>query len=355
MDDKRYRVGIVGASWITSAAPQGPPPAPFGDDLGQSHVSGLSLMHNVELVAICDLLPGLLEEFQQAWGDRWPDTTLYTDYREMLDRENLDILAVATPDNLHAEITVAGARSGVKGIFCEKPLATTLEEADRMIRACQEGGVALSVNHSRRWSPIYHEAREMVRKGAIGPLATVAVTMGGQRAMLFRNGTHLIDLVGFFAESTPVRVSARLEDGFEDWDVYKGDGGRDPARDPAATGTVLFANGVQGRYSGNKRAFNRFWLELSGADGSIDIDLNGPSAHLVTRDAGSGDLVRRELRPRNFMAQGFVAAYRDLIGLIERGGTGVSTAQDARQTLQIMLGFLRSNQEGSRLVELPGG
>ena len=66
-----------------------------------------------------------------------------------------------------------------------------------------------------------------------GPLHNIITVLGGQRAMLFRNGTHSIDggsptfsgPICFFAESDPVQVFARLEEGFEDWDEYKGDGG----------------------------------------------------------------------------------------------------------------------------------
>ena len=116
----------------------------------------------------------------------------------MLARERLDILTVATSDHRHADITVDGANAGVKGIFCEKPLATTLEDADRIIQACEAEGVVVSVDHTRRWSPILHTVRDAVRSGAIGRLSTVIVTRGGHRAMLFRNGTYLIDAVCFF-------------------------------------------------------------------------------------------------------------------------------------------------------------
>ena len=58
----------------------------------------------------------------------------------MLARERLDIIGVVTSDHRHADIVVDAATSGVKGVMCEKPLATSLEDADRMIRACAERG-----------------------------------------------------------------------------------------------------------------------------------------------------------------------------------------------------------------------
>ena len=58
----------------------------------------------------------------------------------MLEGEDLDVLTVATSDHLHTKIVIDGAESGVKGIFCEKPIATTLEDADAMIAACERNG-----------------------------------------------------------------------------------------------------------------------------------------------------------------------------------------------------------------------
>ena len=86
---------------------------------------------------MCDLVPGLLDDFKAAWADDLPNVNTYTDYREMLAREELDILTVATSDNRHTDIVVDGANASVKGILCEKPLATSLEDADRMIEACR--------------------------------------------------------------------------------------------------------------------------------------------------------------------------------------------------------------------------
>ena len=133
MTNSLYRVGIVGATWIAVRKTPDPPP-PFDKDIGDaisiSHASTLAAMPNLELVAVCDLLPELLDDFKTTWADELPDANTYTDHREMLAAEKLDILVVATSDNRHADIVVDGAEAGVRGILCEKPLATSLEDAD---------------------------------------------------------------------------------------------------------------------------------------------------------------------------------------------------------------------------------
>ena len=155
MGQSSYRVGIVGATGI-AVGRMGFPPPPFGNDVGNaisiSHAATLAILPGIDLVAICDLVPGLLDDFKAEWEGDLPGASVYTDYREMLERERLDILVVATSDNRHTDIVVDGANAGVKGILCEKPLATTLEDADRMIRVCAERGIPIHVNHNRRWN-----------------------------------------------------------------------------------------------------------------------------------------------------------------------------------------------------------
>ncbi len=349
-----YRVGLVGATGIGVRRPE-PPPPPFKDELMTSHAAALALLPNAELVAVCDLVPGLLEDFKAVWADEFPGAATYTDYREMLARERLDILAVATSDHRHADIVVDGAASGVKGIMCEKPLATTLEDADRMIRACAARAVPIHVNHTRRWNPTLHKVRDEVRAGLIGPLSAIFAYHGGPRAMLFRNGTHIIDAVCFFAESEPAQAFARLQDGYEGWDRYKGDGGKLPENDPSATGMVLFRNGIRAVYNSSKETSSvSNGIHLMGPAGEIRLNLEGHSALVVTEHGDPAEPVTRTLYPVQYQLQALPAAYAELIGVMENGGEGVSPATEARKTLQILLGFLKSQQEGGRLVDVPG-
>lgn len=354
MSDKTYRVGIIGLGGIASNS-LADSPSPFKNAAVGSHTASLALMPDVDIVGYCDLVPELLDNFKKNWGSRWPNANAYTDYQEMLSKEGIDILAVATSDHRHTDITVDAAGAGVKGIFCEKPLAVSLEDADRMIKTCEDNGVILNVDHTRRWSPLHHKVRESVRSGKIGSLHTIVATLGGERAMLFRNGTHLIDNIVFYAESEPVQVFARLEDGFDHWDIYRGDGGKKPENDPGATGFIIFRNGLRAMYCGTKNSFQMYSLQLSGPDGQIYVDQQGadlqsafPYTSLRERRT-----VREILVPDQYQVHGIVAAYNEIIDMIERGGESVSPAREARKTIQIMMGFLKSHQEGSRLVNVP--
>ena len=119
-----YKAGVIGCRGI-----------------GISHATGIVSSDRARLAAACDLDEETLREFEQRWPDE--NLTLYRDHREMLAGEALDIVTVATSDHRHADLVVDAANAGAKGIFCEKPLATSLADADRMIAACDANNTTL--------------------------------------------------------------------------------------------------------------------------------------------------------------------------------------------------------------------
>ena len=233
MTKKNYRVGVVGMSGIGMKRVQIHRSTALNTPMPSSHVGAYTLIQNTQLVAVCDLKPALFESFRDTWGEEYPDVQIYTDYREMIEKERLDILSVCTSDHAHTEIVIHAANTGVKGIVCEKPLATSVDECNRMIEACEKRDTVMTVEHTRRWLPAFHAAQHAINEGTVGKVLRISGNLGSSRAMLFRNGTHLIDGVCFFAGSNPVWVFAELEEGFDDYTSYRGDGGRNPDTDPA--------------------------------------------------------------------------------------------------------------------------
>ena len=131
-----------------------------------------------------------------------------------------------------------------------------------------------------------------------------------------------------------------------------GEGGSSP-NDPGASGFILFRNGVRALYCGTKNPFTTNTLQLSGPEGQLYFSLNDRSAKLLTRDAATGELLSRTLIPRKYQVSALVAALEEMIGIIENGGTSVSPAREGRNVVQIMEGFLNSQQAGCRLIDVP--
>jgi predicted dehydrogenase len=346
-----YRAAIVGLTGI-AAEPSQPAALPFlGELMPHSHAAAYAHLPRTTVVGYCDLVPERLEEFRRNWGSAFPEARGYTDYREMLGAERVDLLSVVTSDHRHAQIVVDAVEAGVRGIFCEKPIATTLADADRIIAACAARNVPLLIDHTRRWYPEWIEAREQVRRGAIGKLQRIVATLGGPRAMLFRNGTHLLDMVCYFAESEPSWVVGELDDEHREYGPrYAGDGGRDPATDPGGSAYIHFANGVRALVNASKGTVPNFELELVGETGRLRI---GTHAGELRRPDEAGRPMASPLpRPRTTRAY-LVAAIAELIDLVEHGGAPSSSGDDGRRVLSILLAILQSSASGGRRIDFP--
>ena len=346
MAEEMYRVGVVGLTGIATTRPDVDPQAVLNTPAPHSHVGGYAVIPQTRLVAVCELKTELFDQFKEQWGDVFPDVRTYTDYREMIEKENLDILSVVTSDNRHVDIVVHAANVGVKGIICEKPLATTIDDCNRMIETCEENDVPLSVEHSRRFLPPYHRARQAIRDGVIGEVQRIVGHMGGPRAMLFRNGTHLIDGVCFFAESEPEWVFAELDDGFEDYFSYRGDGGRSPEGDPGGSGYIHFRNGVRAFINGSKGQLREYRIEIIGETGRLEI---GRNTVALWHEEGQYEW----LGPPSHMKTDIPACIEELIRVMEKGGELISPGQEGKKVVEIIVGFLKSQERGNVRVDLP--
>ena len=343
-----YRAVIVGLTGIGASRPHETRGPVFGA-MPPSHASAYHKHAQTEVVGVCDLRQDALDDFSERWGDVWPDMNTYTDFREMLDKEQPDLVSVATSDHAHADITVAAAEGSAQAILCEKPIATTMDDADSMIAAAEANNVLLSIEHTRRWYPSYLQAREMIRSGEMGRLRTIVCDQFGTRAMMFRNGTHMIDMMCFFAEANPEWLVSELEPGFEHFTEYKGDGGHDPATDPYASAYIHFDNGVRAFYNCHKMAFNGSKFSLTCENGRIEI--SDQKFEVITQQEPRW-WSHATVPVEPYIAIRQIGAVSELIHVLENGGTLVSPAREARKTLQIMLGILDSHHTGNARVNL---
>jgi predicted dehydrogenase len=203
---KTYRAGIIGLGFI-GAGDQVSGDAIGGQQVGNldgTHVSALSRHPRVNLVAGSSRDAGRRERFAGRTGCR-----TYADWQAMLGQEPLDIVSIATYAPAHAEMVLACVEKGVRAIYCEKPIATRLAEAEAMVRACEVAGVLLAINHNRRFNPNYRRLRDALAAGALGELTSASIRWGGGR--LGNVGTHLIDATCMVTGREACAVSATLD------------------------------------------------------------------------------------------------------------------------------------------------
>jgi len=117
-----------------------------------------------ELVAACDINEELLQQRRQEF-----EFTAYTDYRQMLEDEQLDAITVVTPDPLHKQIVLDAAQAGVH-ILCEKPLDVTVAGCQEMIDACQAAGVLLMVDFHKRYDEYHLAMKQKIQAGDLGEI-----------------------------------------------------------------------------------------------------------------------------------------------------------------------------------------
>jgi predicted dehydrogenase len=115
------------------------------------------------LQVACARSEGPLKEFAARWG--WKH--IETDWRKVIERDDVDVVDISLPQHLHAEAAIAAARAG-KHIFCEKPMALSVAEARQMLQAAEKAGVKHYLNHNYRRCPAVQLARALIDEGRIG-------------------------------------------------------------------------------------------------------------------------------------------------------------------------------------------
>src|SRR3954463_7436082 len=239
---------------------------------------------------ICGRTPDAVRAAAREYG--WDEAA--TDWEEVVHRKDIDLVDVSTPGDSHMEIAIAGAREG-KVVFCEKPLANTVREAERMLAAVERAGVLHMICHNYRRAPAVMLAKQLIAEGQLGdirhyrgtylqdwitdpafPLVwRLDRTKAGSGA-LGDIAAHSIDLarflVGEIAEVTGDLATFIKMRPLPDNPRKKGR----VTVDDAATALVRFANGAIGtieatRMAPGRKNYNRF--EINGSKGSLAFDL----------------------------------------------------------------------------------
>ena len=217
-----------------------------------------------------------------------------TDWRSVVRRKDVDVVDVSTPGDSHAAIAIAAARAG-KAVFCEKPLANTVREAEAMLAAVEKAGVVHMVCHNYRRAPAVMLAKKIIEEGQLGRIYHYRGTylqdwiVDPKLPLLWRFqkgkagsgalgdiASHSIDLarflVGEIAEMAGGLETFIKERPLVDHPSKKGR----VTVDDAAAAVVRFANGALGTIEGTRLAtgrknYNRF--EINGSKGSLAFDL----------------------------------------------------------------------------------
>jgi predicted dehydrogenase len=311
------------------------------------HLQAYQRLDNVEIVGVCDVraenVAAAVAEFPTARG--------YNDWQQLLRNEQLDVISVVTNGPTHAPITIAAAQAGVKHILCEKPFATSVADGLRMIDACNDHGVRLSVCHGRRWVNSYQQLRDLIAAGLIGKVCHFWFTCGG--GLFAGNGTHFMDLARMLSGGNPVSVTATVD--------HTGTPNPRGAEfeDPGAVAIYHFDNGMRLVVDMFEDLGIPPRIEIVGSIGRILIDEVESRWEITARSGEDREKPVGQywlpLAPVPFapvaldMVEILVGGLQELLG----GGVITCSGADGLTTLEMVIGAHVSSRNGGTPVRLP--
>ena len=206
--DKSLSIGVIGLGGVA-----------------QAHLQAFELLDHVTIVSVCDVRAEAADSVSARVG-----ATAYTDYKQLLITGDIDLAMVLTPASTHREIVEAAAKQGIH-VFCEKPIAITLEDADAMVAACKQAKVKLFYGSCYRYLPAIIKAKQLIQSGAIGEIQLMAEQLigghgkagyvelpsihyplggpGGPGMGLVDHGVHLMDVFAWLNDSEIVSAQGK--------------------------------------------------------------------------------------------------------------------------------------------------
>jgi len=341
---KTYRVGIIGLGRMGSTI----------DDEGHTELpysvaASAKASERLELVAGADLVADKRAAFQQRWGVE----AVYADYREMVEKEQLDMVAICTAaclpkpanqspgpehrDDSHADLTVALAEMGVPMLYVEKAMASSMQRADEVLAAVTSSGAVFNTGVLRRF-----DNRYQVVKDAVGQIGEVKAVVHYAASSLMHGHIHSIDTVSYLIGDA--KIEAVRGELLPREQVFAG---RHIDADPRATYQLRFANGVEAW-----TVPAAYWeFEVVGTEGSIRSLNNGAGAVLRL----PGDQAGWQEAPFEFVEpkSPVVGCLEDLVEAYEEKRLALGHVELTHHITEACIGVSESHLRGGAWVELP--
>ena len=258
----------------------------IGLRMGASHASVYAEMPGVELRAVCDTAEDTAQQVA-----RRHNCDAFTDYRDLLARDDVHVVSIATPDHLHAEHCIAALGAG-KHVLCEKPLALTLQDCRDIVAAVDAGDRKFMVGQVCRYTPGFVLTKKLIDDGVIGEPFFVEseyahaydniLGVGGwrkdpeiKRHPLIGGGCHAVDLLRWIAGDVEEAFAYSNHRVLTDWPV-----------DDCTIATFKFENGVVGKVLcsiGCRRPYT-MRSAFYGDKGTIISDNTSPTIQIYTND-----------------------------------------------------------------------
>lgn len=322
-----------------------------------THALALAGIAGAELVAVADRSEQRLAEFSREFGV----SKSYGDHEPLLADPEIDAVCVCTPHHLHAPIAIDAARAG-KHVLVEKPMATNLEDADELIRVCDEGDLRLGVVFQHRFDPAAIYVKKLVDDGRLGTVA-----LGSVYVKWFRDAEYY-DPASWRGRWATAGGGALINQAIHAMDVlfwivgdvrsvtgYAGPRVHDIEVEDTAAAAVRFTNGAFGIVEGSTATWPQAEerIEIAGSRGSVTIE----GGRIVKHELADGPPEAPELAdddPR-FQGKSYYGAshplvIEDFVAAVREGRPPAVDGREGRKVLEVIFGIYESARTGREVV-----
>lgn len=348
-----YQAGIIGAGGIAGMGILGMHPE---EDIGRkkfrsSHAGGYDACDGIELIAVADTVPEKLERFGDAWDV--PPGRRYDDHQAMLEAEDLEVVSVATPTFLHRDHVIEAARTGDPAvIWCEKPIASSVSDAEEMVDVCDDENVELVVNHSFRFTDKLRRLHDLLHEEDL--LGDVKSVHAAFRRELLRNSTHLLDTLVYLLDAEAETITGYLNGENDAVEALDGE----PVDDQGGGGTVVMDDGAFVTVDCTlPRPISSMLFRFIGTEGKLSLNNDDGEWRYWRFD--DGNHVEAPLPGidgawtwEEDYREAFPKAVEHILDLLEGTAENHSPGREAIRSLEIITGFYVSHYSGGA-VSLP--
>lgn len=287
-----------------------------------THAKAYKLQEVTELVAVADI------DFQRAhkFSTDWEVSAAYDDVTTMLSDVQPDIVSICTPDNTHASmLEICLECSSIKAVWSEKPLATDINKAEKIVSAYTEKGIVLAINYQRRWDEKLQNIKRVIQQHELGIIQKVLVfyTKG-----VCHNGSHAVDLlIDWFGFPKEMQVFGSHVDFVAD--------------DPTVDARLLFDDTIVYLIGVDEREYSLFEIHILGTLGRINIlgDRYGNEWYERRPDPLFSGYRELRLRKTNFLQKPIkppmALALEEIIHALSNGGAVRSNGNTSLKTLRV--------------------
>ncbi len=322
-----------------------------------THAMALENIMGAELVAVADRSESRVQQFAREFGV----ANTYTSHEDLLSDDGIDAVCICTPHHLHAPIAIEAAKAG-KHVLIEKPMATNLEDADELIRLCDEGDLRLGVVFQHRFDAASTYIKELVDSGELGTIALASVYVKWFRAadyydpsswrgtwatagggVLINQAIHAMDVLCWFIGDVQSVVG------------YAGARVHDIEVEDTAAAALRFASGAFGVVEASTTTYPQTdeRIEIAGSRGTVTIEGGQIIQHeLAGRDAEMPKLALEDprFRGKSYYGTSHPRVIEDFVQAVSEGRAPAVDGREGRKVLEVIFAIYESARTGREVV-----